>query len=248
MRRLNLDSDVSRKGKASAKRDGRSADAASASKSKKQIDRSLDRRPSDHLATGSGAPDVVIRSLEDAIGLQVRNYRKQAGLTVSELASAAEISSGMLSKIENGQISPSLSTLQLLSNALNLPLTMLLATYEGGRGCSFVKRGEGVAIRRRGTKVGHNYHLLGQSVGGAVAVEPYIITLNDDAEPYTEFRHEGIELLYMLTGEVLYVHGDRSYHMQPGDSLLFDSADLHGPQRFLKFPITYLSVIIYQRR
>lgn len=154
----------------------------------------------------------------------------------------------MLSKIENGQISPSLSTLQLLSNALNLPLTMLLATYEGGRGCSFVKRGEGVAIRRRGTKVGHNYHLLGQSVGGAVAVEPYIITLNDDAEPYTEFRHEGIELLYMLTGEVLYVHGDRSYHMQPGDSLLFDSADLHGPQRFLKFPITYLSVIIYQRR
>ncbi len=203
---------------------------------------------STHLATGSGAPDVVLRSLEDAIGAQVRDYRKHAGLTVSELATAADISSGMLSKIENGQISPSLSTLQLLSSALNLPLTMLLASFEGDRGCSYVRRGEGVAIRRRGTKVGHNYQLLGQSLGGNIAVEPYIITLNEDAEPYTEFRHEGIEFIHMLVGEVFYAHGDRSYHLQPGDSIMFDSAELHGPQKLVKLPMTYLSIIIYQRR
>lgn len=201
-----------------------------------------------HLATGSGAPDVVVRSLEDAIGVQVRDYRKHAGLTVAELATAADISSGMLSKIENGQISPSLSTLQLLASALNLPLTMLLASFEENRGCSFVKRGEGVAIRRRGTKVGHNYQLLGQSVGGNIAVEPYLITLNKDAEPYTEFRHEGVEMIYMLTGEVVYAHGDRTYHLEPGDSIMFDSAELHGPQRLIKLPTTYLSIIVYQRR
>jgi transcriptional regulator with XRE-family HTH domain len=200
------------------------------------------------LTTGSGAPDIISRSLEDAIGSQVRDYRKHAGLTVSELASAADISPGMLSKIENGQISPSLSTLQYLSSALNLPLTMLLASYEGSRGCSYVKKGEGVAIRRRGTKVGHNYQLLGQSLGGNVAVEPYIITLNKDAEPYTEFRHEGIELIYMLSGEVSNAHGDRSYALEPGDSIMFDSAELHGPDKLTKLPATYLSIIIYQRR
>ncbi|MGE0025410.1 MAG: helix-turn-helix domain-containing protein, partial [Hyphomicrobium sp.] len=59
------------------------------------------------LTTGSGAPDIVVRTLENAIGGQVREYRKHAGLTVSELASVADISTGMLSKIENGQISPS---------------------------------------------------------------------------------------------------------------------------------------------
>jgi len=200
------------------------------------------------LTTGSGAPDIISRSLEDAIGSQVRDYRKHAGLTVSELASAADISPGMLSKIENGQISPSLSTLQYLSSALNLPLTMLLASYEGSRGCSYVKKGEGVAIRRRGTKVGHNYQLLGQSLGGNVAVEPYIITLNKDAEPYTEFRHEGIELIYMLTGQISYAHGDRSYLLDAGDSIMFDSAELHGPYKLIKLPATYLSIIIYQRR
>lgn len=200
------------------------------------------------LTTGSGAPDIVVRTLENAIGAQVREYRKHAGLTVSELASVADISTGMLSKIENGQISPSLSTLQLLASALNLPLTMLLASYDRGRGCSYVKKGEGVAIRRRGTKVGHNYHLLGQSLGGDIAVEPYLITLNKDADTYTEFRHAGIEFIFMLSGKVSYAHGERSYLLESGDSMMFDSSELHGPDKLLELPAVYLSVIIYERR
>lgn len=201
-----------------------------------------------HLTTGSGAPDIVVRTLENAIGAQVRQYRKHAGLTVSELASVADISTGMLSKIENGQISPSLSTLQLLASALNLPLTMLLASYDRGRGCSYTKKGEGVAIRRRGTKVGHNYHLLGQSLGGDVAVEPYLITLNKDADIYTEFRHAGIEFLYMLSGKISYAHGERSYLLEAGDSMMFDSSELHGPDKLHELPAVYLSIIIYERR
>lgn len=201
-----------------------------------------------HLATGSGAPDIVTRTLENAIGAQVRDYRKLAGLTVSELASSAEISAGMLSKIENGQISPSLSTLQLLALALNLPLTALIETFDRGRGCSYVKKGEGVAIRRRGTKVGHNYDLLGQSLGGDIAVEPYLISLNEDADTYTEFRHAGIEFIHMLSGKVSYACGDRSYLLEPGDSIMFDSAELHGPDKLIELPATYLSIIIFQRR
>lgn len=197
------------------------------------------------LATVSGAP--VVRSLEQAIGNQVRDYRKSANLTVSELAHDASISTGMLSKIENGQISASLATLQDLAQALNIKLTDLLKSHEASRGCSFVKAGSGTSIRRRGTKVGHHYRLLGQSVGGDIAFEPYLITLADDAEVYTEFRHEGIELIYMLTGEVSYVHGDQSYHLKPGDSLLFDSAELHGPGELIERPISYLSVIVYKR-
>lgn len=200
------------------------------------------------LTTGSGAPDIVTRTLENAIGVQVREYRKHAGLTVSELASVADISTGMLSKIENGQISPSLSTLQLLASALNLPLTSLLASYDRGRGCSYVKKGEGVAIRRRGTKVGHNYHLLGQSLGGEIAVEPYLISLHKDAEPYTEFRHAGIEFIYMLSGKVSYAHGERSYLLEAGDSMMFDSSELHGPDKLIELPAIYLSIIIYERR
>jgi transcriptional regulator with XRE-family HTH domain len=199
------------------------------------------------LATGSSAPGAAEHTLEQAIGHQVRHHRKHAGLTVAELAVAAQISPGMLSKIENGQISPSLSTLQMLAAALNVPLTALFASFEQRRDCSYVPSGEGVVIRRRGTKVGHQYQLLGHSLDGDVVVEPYLITLSDDAVPYTGFQHEGVEFIFMLTGEIEYAHADRSYMLSPGDAIHFDSAAPHGPARLIKTPMTYLSIIIYQR-
>ncbi|MCB1521626.1 MAG: helix-turn-helix transcriptional regulator [Hyphomicrobiaceae bacterium] len=221
------------------------AKAKAGFKTKSRGDEAPPRKSASTLATVSGAP--VVRSLEQAIGNQVRDYRKTAHLTVSELAHEASISTGMLSKIENGQISASLGVLQDLAAALNIKLTDLLRGHEKSRGCSFVKAGSGTSIRRRGTKVGHDYQLLGQSVGGDVAFEPYLITLSDDAEVYTEFRHEGVEFIYMLTGEVAYIHGDQSYRLTPGDSLLFDSAELHGPGELIKMPISYLSIIVYRR-
>ncbi|MCB5945271.1 helix-turn-helix domain-containing protein, partial [Acidocella sp. KAb 2-4] len=62
--------------------------------------------------TGSSAAAVSDLTLEQAIGVQVRQLRRRVGITVSELAASAGLSGGMLSKIENGQISPSLSSLQ----------------------------------------------------------------------------------------------------------------------------------------
>jgi transcriptional regulator with XRE-family HTH domain len=197
--------------------------------------------------TGSGAPAAVARTLEQAIGAQIRLYRKINGLTVAELATAAGVSTGMLSKIENGQISPSLATLQTLTGALNLPMTSLFAAFEEKRDCSYVKAGQGVVIQRRGTKVGHQYQLLGHSLAGEIVCEPYLIALTEDAAPYTAFQHEGTEFIYMLTGEVIYAHADRSYHLRPGDAILFDSGAPHGPEKLLTLPMTYLSIILYPR-
>ena len=56
--------------------------------------------------------------LEAAIGREVKRYREKLGITISELAKAAEMSAGMLSKIENGATSPSLASLQALGRAL----------------------------------------------------------------------------------------------------------------------------------
>ena len=96
------------------------------------------------LTTGSGAPDIVIRTLENAIGAQVREYRKQAGLTVSELASVADISTGMLSKIENGNI----------SHSVNFPATRMTRAGQS-RIC--------VANRNVPNMIGQLSHALGAS-------------------------------------------------------------------------------------
>jgi transcriptional regulator with XRE-family HTH domain len=188
------------------------------------------------------------RTLEGSIGVEVRSLRKSLDLTVAELSIAAGITTGMLSKIENGTISPSLATLGSLARALNVPISRLFAETDERRDCSFVKAGTGVRIERRGTKSGHKYDLLGHSLSGEVQVEPYLITLASDAVPYTQFRHAGMEFLYMLSGKVLYRHADRTYLMEPGDALFFDAAARHGPEDLVEAPMQYLSIIIFPRR
>ena len=59
--------------------------------------------------------EITERNLEAAIGREVRNFRRQQGMTVADLAAVTGLSIGMLSKIENGNTSPSLTTLQVLS-------------------------------------------------------------------------------------------------------------------------------------
>jgi transcriptional regulator with XRE-family HTH domain len=219
-------------------------------KEKSKAEKSTRRKPAAEtdLRTGSHAPREATRSLESEIGAEVRRLRKELDLTVAELGAAAGISTGMLSKIENGSISPSLATLDALSAALNVPISNLFKEREERRDCSFVKKGQGVRIERRGTKSGHLYDLLGHSLGGTIGVEPYFITLKSDAVAYTNFRHAGVEFIYMLTGKVRYRHADRTYVMEPGDALFFDAAARHGPEELIRAPMTYLSIIIYPRR
>jgi transcriptional regulator with XRE-family HTH domain len=198
-------------------------------------------------ATGSNAPTTGEIQLEVSIGRKVRLLRQRLQLTATELAAEAGLSPGMLSKIENGGTSPSLSTLQALSRALNVPMTSFFADFEERRDCSYVRAGQGVLIERRGTKSGHRYELLGHSLSGDIIVEPYLITLSEDAQPYALFQHDGVEFIYMLTGKVIYRHADKLYPMSAGDALFFDSGAPHGPEELLERPMTYLSIIIYPR-
>jgi len=190
------------------------------------------------------------KNLEVAIGRQVRELRKRQRMTGADLAGQAGLSVGMLSKIENGVISPSLNTIQTLANALRVPLVQLFSGFEEERGCMHVKAGEGVEIERAGTRAGHQYNLLGHigSNNSGVVVEPYLITLDNESDRFPAFQHEGIELLYILEGVIDYRHGDKRYILEPGDSLLFDADSPHGPEALIELPARYLSIITYPQQ
>lgn len=190
------------------------------------------------------------KNLEVAIGRQVRELRKRQRMTGSDLAAQTGLSVGMLSKIENGVTSPSLNTLQVLADALRVPLIQLFSGFEEPRGAMHVKAGEGVEIERAGTRAGHQYQLLGHigSNNSGVVVEPYLIELTDASDRFPAFQHEGMEMLYMLEGRVSYRHGEQIYDMEPGDSLLFDADSPHGPEELLELPAKYLSIISYPQQ
>ena len=185
--------------------------------------------------------------LEIAIGREVRAHRRQQNITVAELSATTGISIGMLSKIENGNTSPSLTTLQALAHAFSVPLTAFFKGFEEQRGAVHTKAGEGVELDREGTRANHQYNLLGH-IGAntsGVIVEPYLITLSDKADVFPTFQHGGIETIYMLEGEVDYRHGDDVYPLKPGDTLFFDADAPHGPEGLVKLPARYLAVICY---
>ena len=191
--------------------------------------------------------DAREKNLETAIGRELRAHRRRQEITVAELAAMTRLSIGMLSKIENGNTSPSLTTLQTLANALSVPISSFFRQFEENREAVHTKSGEGVELQREGTRAGHQYNLLGHigSNGSGVIVEPYLITLTAESDTFPTFQHAGIETIYMLEGEVDYRHGDEVLSLKPGDTLFFDADAPHGPERLVTLPCRYLSIISY---
>ncbi len=191
--------------------------------------------------------DQQEKVLEVAIGREVKAVRKQQNITVLELSKKTGISPGMLSKIENGLTSPSLTTLQTLSEALSVSLTSFFRRFEEQRSAVLVKAGSGMDVDRAGTRAGHQYNLLGHvgSNASGVIVEPYLIELTTESDTFATFQHDGIEFIYMLEGEVDYHHAGQVYRLEPGDSFTFDADAPHGPGKLTTLPARYLSIITY---
>ncbi|MFC2971680.1 helix-turn-helix domain-containing protein [Azotobacter bryophylli] len=184
--------------------------------------------------------------LEQYLGMQLKRQRQAQELKIADVARIAGISQGMLSKIENAQVSTSLDTLSRLCDVLGMPMSKLFSQYDQqGSSALLVKAGEGMEVVRRGTEKGHTYHLLNHVRGPKKNFEAYLVEMGDASEEFPTFSHPGTEFLHLLEGELAYRHGNQVYHMQPGDSLTFDGEVPHGPEQLMKVPIKLLSVVNY---
>ena len=68
--------------------------------------------------------------LEQYLGLQIKRQRQAQSLKLADVARIAGISQGMLSKIENAQVSTSLDTLSRLCDVLGMPMAKLFSQYD----------------------------------------------------------------------------------------------------------------------
>ncbi|HEY0268058.1 MAG TPA: XRE family transcriptional regulator [Methyloradius sp.] len=185
-----------------------------------------------------------------AIGRYLANtlyqLRLQHGLTLNEVSSRVGISSGMLSRIENGLSAPSIETLEQLANALGISISKIFHGYDLPiSAAQFVKKDTGMEVVRRGTRSGHTYQLLAYNQGPQKTFEPFLITLEDPGEEFSPFEHTGTEFIYMLEGSVEYRVGAETFVLEPGDSLTFRGEVPHRPERHIKSPIRFLAIIHY---
>ncbi|HEV3426508.1 MAG TPA: XRE family transcriptional regulator [Paraburkholderia sp.] len=184
--------------------------------------------------------------LERYLGATLRELRLRHGLTIAQVADQAGISRGMLSKIENAQTSTGLDVLNRIAQTLGVSLSTLFRHFDVPQGgAQLVKKGTGMEVVRKGTKRGHTYHLLAYDQGPRKAFEPFLITMDDEAERFPTFEHPGTEFIHMLKGVLEYRHGQHTYVLHPGDTLTFQADIPHGPERLIKTPIQFLSIFIY---
>lgn len=204
------------------------------------------RTPRSAKAPGIAPVAVDDMGLERHIGSVMRDLRQQQRLTLADVAAEAQISRGMLSKIENGQASASLETLLRLTGVLGVSMAHLFRDFDRpDGGAQHVRAGSGMEVVRRGTKRGHTYRLLAYDKGPRKTFEPFLITMDDSSEIFQRFEHPGTEFIYMLQGCIDYRHGQHTYRLEAGDTLTFRGDVPHGPEKLVTVPIRFLSVIIY---
>ena len=137
-----------------------------------------------------------------------------------------------------------ISTLISIADALNVPVSMFFHRIEKSRSVSFVPAEQRMKVDKRGARAGHLHEMLGHNTGQSIAIEPFMVTYDEDAEPHSTFQEEGYKLIYMMDGQVTYRHGERYFPLKAGDTLIFDAMAPHDPADLTELPATLLSIAV----
>ena len=163
---------------------------------------------------------------EAEIGKRIRKYRRIKKVTLQNLAEKTGFTKGYLSKIENTPKAPPVSTLIMLSKALDISLSDIFGESAGRRPACLVKKKERPVVVRDGTLFGYAYQRLADKFYDK-HMQPYILTLPRRVKKNAFFQHTGEEILFVLEGTMKFFHGKNEYLMEEGDCLYFDAAFPH---------------------
>lgn len=161
---------------------------------------------------------------------RLKETRLQRGLTLDEVSERSGLAKGLLSKVENFRVTPTLVTLSKLTEALGLRLSELLDGLDEAPAFSVVRRGERQVIERNRTHPDERYNNHYESLvsrGVDRMMEPFEIRVPAKGGRQEALQHEGEEFLLVLEGEVKFLFGDEVISLREGDSIYFDAEANH---------------------
>ena len=175
-------------------------------------------------ATADKVSNGILVSADGAVGARVKSLREAMDLSLRDLAERSGVSAPMLSQVERGDTSPTLSVAQKIAAGLDLTLSQLLRLDED-RHVVIVRERDRRTRRRRGHVVEElTPPLPGQRADVSVhTLAPGAATGAPDDPPVHEPGSR--ETTIVLEGAVeLFIDGQR-HELTDGDSVTFD-ADL----------------------
>jgi len=163
---------------------------------------------------------------ELAFGPRVRALREGMDLSLRDLAERSGVSAPMLSQVERGETSPTLSVARRIATGLDLSLSQLLRLDEGD-GVTVVRAAE--RLRGGASRRGHRWEVLTPPLPGQRAevslheLAPGALTAGPDDPPMHEAGAR--ETAILLEGRLQLVCSGVAHDLEEGDAVTFD-ADL----------------------
>src|SRR2546426_9100130 len=154
-----------------------------------------------------------------AIGIRLRQLRKNRKLSLARVAKAAGISLGFLSALERSHMSASVATLRKLARFYK---TSILEFFDPSESDSRVVPPEKRKVLEAGPGVRMELLAWGNTV-----MEPHLFRIAPQAGSGDSYTHEGEEFLYVLRGELAITLENEEFRLKPGDSFYFESATPH---------------------
>ncbi|HPF47130.1 MAG: helix-turn-helix domain-containing protein [Alphaproteobacteria bacterium] len=181
--------------------------------------------------------------IDVAIGACLKDMRESRGFNARALAEAAGVSAAMISRIENGQVSPSISTLSALSEALDVPMVSFFRdTATDHVDYTHVRKGQGIHSTRIIDKHSHDYINLASHIRRDLSFEAHIVTMEKQEAKAPTYIGHGVVFMHVKEGEALFNYGQRQIHLKKGDSLTLDSELSHGIADVLSPKFTFLTI------
>lgn len=177
--------------------------------------------------TDARASESRPRSLD--LARRVRALRSRAGITLKQLSERSGISISALSKLENGQLSPTYENIIRLARGLDVDITALFSddvvTTSTGRR-SVTRKGEGVRCETRN----YDYEMLCTDLARKQMMPLLARVKAREIKSFGPLvSHEGEEVIYVLSGRiVLHTEFYEPRLLEAGDCAYFDSTMQHG--------------------
>ena len=172
--------------------------------------------------------EIEARVLELAIAKRIRGYRKKLDWTLEDLSKNIGLSTGHLSQIENGDKTPPISTLTKIAYGLGTTTSTLITgeavDVESGK-ISIGRCEERVAVKRMEAAPDSLIESFGFAKPNRV-MDTYVVTLGPDF-PVKAVMHTGQEFVYTIEGIHKFYYDGKTYTLNSGDAVYFESTRPH---------------------
>jgi transcriptional regulator with XRE-family HTH domain len=160
------------------------------------------------------------------IGPKLRALRKQAGLSLQQLAHRSDVSAAAIHKIEQSGMVPTITTLLKLSGALGRPVAFFV-DEEGPAADPTVLIRDGEQRPILTSHTGIDLAGISGAYGRFYLAGARATVVPGASSGEHAMEHPGEELIYLLVGELEFVVNEQSYRLKPGDSLHFRTVQPH---------------------